>query len=314
MAAEKIIIDFWDVGQGDATVIRLPDDKIILLDVGPKNSPVIDWLADKTPDIHAVTISHNDKDHAGALPSLVKMPTIRIGTIYMLVDRDKKSSIFQNLWEPVKEQADLNRFSVLRLTQDEIIWQNENTCLKVIYPNFIENVAANNPNQTSAVICLFFESEPKIVWAGDAPMQVIANKCQGNTPYLLHGPHHGAPIDKNQGQFKDWVNAFRPDRVFISVGTNNTYSHPSSVYLQSQVKQGCQVSCTQLTSLCDRNHIRNDTAVLQTAGLLGLRSNRSGVPCRGCLRLTMANGVIASDPFDAEHLRRVKMLRRPKCL
>lgn len=314
MAGEKLIVDFWDVGQGDATVIRLPDGKVVLIDVGPKGSPVIDWLSDKRPPVHAAVITHNDDDHAGSLPSLVKMPGISIQTVYMLLDRDKNSKKFQNVWRPVREEEKRGRLSVTGLSDDRVVWQEGASCLKVVYPGFSENIEAKGPNETSAVVCLYYGDELKIVWPGDAPMRVLAEKCQGSSPHALHGPHHGGPVDRKKNGFKSWVESFMPERVFVSVGTNNSYSLPFPDYLQQQASRGCRVNCTQLTSHCDRAHISKKTPVINTSALLGLRSSRSGVPCRGCFRLTIENGIVVPDPWDDEHSTRVARLRRPKCL
>jgi len=313
VAQEKLIADFWDVGQGDGTVIRLPDGKLVIIDVGPRGSPIIDWL-DRSPTIHAAILTHNDEDHAGSLPSLVRLPGISIETVYMLLDRDKGSSQFQNIWRPVREEERKGRLSVIALTRDTVIWQGGDTSLKVVYPSFSESIEAKRPNESSAVVCLYHKTEPKIIWPGDAPMQIVADKAANTLPHLLHGPHHGAPVDRRKPGFRTWVESLAPERVFVSVGTNNRYNLPAQDYLQMQASRGARVICTQLTRLCDPQHVTSGQPVLQTAALLGLRSPRSGVSCRGCLRLTIESGTILADPWDAEHFRRVKALRRPKCV
>jgi competence protein ComEC len=315
VAEKSLTIDFWDVGQGDGTVVRLPDGRLILIDIGPKNSPIIDWLADTPRHIHAAVISHNDSDHAGALPSLVKMPTLSFSTVYMLLDRDKTSVTFRRLWQPVRDEERKKRFSVLSLTADSVIWQDGPLSLRVIYPSFSQNIDAVGPNETCGIVCLYYKNELEIIWAADVPMRVLAEKCMGSTPYLLGGPHHGGPVDRKDPQFRQRVEAFCPDRVFISVGTTNQHGHPSSKYLNLHVRRGCHLICTQLTKLCDNIHVNQETPVLQSAALLGLRPARSGVPCRGCLRLTVYNdGSIAPDRFDDEHMKRVKALKRPHCI
>lgn len=314
MAKEKLIIDFWDVGQGDTTVIRLPDDSLILIDVGPKGSPVVDWLADRSPVIHGLILTHNDEDHAGALPSVVKMPGIVIRTVYMLLDRDKKSSRFQNIWRPVRQEETNGKFTVLGLSRDNEIWSDGDTCLKVIYPSFSEGIEANRPNESSAVISLIHKGKVLVVWPGDAPMRVVADKCSSTVPSLLHGPHHGGPVDRKAAGFETWVEAVEPERVFVSVGTRNSYNLPSQDYLNFQASRGCRVVCTEITRLCDNHRVIGKTPILQTAALLGLRASRTGIPCRGCFRLTVKDGNALPDPYDEEHLNRVKALRRAQCV
>lgn len=318
VARTELIVDFWDVGQGDATVIRLPDGKAILIDTGPKGSPVIDWLADKLPELHAVIVTHNDADHAGSLGSLVKMPGVRIETVYMLDDRDKTAKKFQDIWRPVREEQLKGRFAVRRLEVDAVtsIWEDNDNSLTVVYPDFAENLDSNpnRPNETSGVICLVYKGETKIIWPGDAPMRVVAEKCGGTRPDLLHGPHHGGPVDRKKARFRDWVQSLKPDRMFVSVGTTNGHSLPNPGYLEMQAERGCQITCSQLTRHCDPKHVLQEWPVIQTSALLGLRAPRSGVPCRGCFRLKVKNGVVSPDEFDTEHRKRIKGLQRPKCL
>jgi hypothetical protein len=152
-----------------------------------------------------------------------------------------------------------------------------------------------------------------MIWPGDAPMRIVAEKCAQTTPDLLHGPHHGGPVDRKKPGFKTWVESFMPERVFISVGTHNYYNLPSADYLKMQADHGCRITCTELTQLCDRIHVTDQKPVLQTAALLGLRASRTGVPCRGCLRLIFNQGMILADPWETEHLKRIQNLKRPHC-
>lgn len=316
VAEANLIADLWDVGQGNCSVVRLPDNSLLIFDVGPRSSPLIDWLADKPRNIHSVVITHNDEDHAGALPSLVKMPGQKIGKIYLLQDRDKQSEKFQNIYRPVREEERAGRLEVLGAFKDTLIWESpsKRRQFRIVYPSFSENIDANTPNVSSAVICLIQDAKVRCVWPGDAPMRVIAERCGGSMPFILDGPHHGNPVDRKHKDFSTWANAFDPERVFISTGTNNKHNHPSEQYLRLQVDHGCRVLCSQLTKLCDNVRINNVDPVLQTSALLGLRPPRRGVPCRGCFRVTVRESDVLPDPWDDEHLARVKKLRRPKCL
>ena len=35
-----------------------------------------------------------------------------------------------------------------------------------------------------------------IIWPGDAPMQILADRCNGLAPSVMTGPHHGGPVDR----------------------------------------------------------------------------------------------------------------------
>jgi len=112
LADERLIVDFWDVGQGDCSVITLPDKSLIVIDVGPRTTPLVDWLNERPRQIHSVVITHNDDDHAGGLPSLVKLAGVTIGTVYMLSDRNRDAEQFQKIFRAVREEERKGRFGV----------------------------------------------------------------------------------------------------------------------------------------------------------------------------------------------------------
>src|SRR2546429_7300991 len=90
MSDALLEIDLWDVGQGDCTVVKLPSGRLLIIDVGPRGSPLIDWLNEgsrRGVGVEAIVLTHNDADHAGALPSIVADHKQRIGAIWMLLDR-----------------------------------------------------------------------------------------------------------------------------------------------------------------------------------------------------------------------------------
>jgi hypothetical protein len=89
---------------------------------------------------------------------------------------------------------------------------------------------------------------------------------------------------------------------------------PAPEYLTQRASQGCQVVCSQITKFCDNEHVNNEVPVLQTAIFLGLRPPRSGVPCRGCFRLTVTENEIMSDSYDLAHREKIEKMKRPKCI
>lgn len=309
-------VDFWNVGQGDSTVITLPNGELIIIDVGPKGSPIIDYLNDHPKTIRAIVLTHNDSDHAGALPSLVKIHRERIRDFWMLTDRPTSDQRFLKLFRAAL-QGELDGHYVIRRLEDGAeIWSDSSlgARLTTIYPNFSANVQAANANETSGIICLEIGGRTRIIWPGDSTTQRVASKCAGSSPFMLHGPHHGAPADFRTHQALEAVQLIAPMRAFISVGTTNPYSHPRAKYIRRLGRIGCQVTCSQLTSRCDRQTTQRGDHVLQGDALLGLRPPRKGTSCRGTLRLTLHGDVLMPDEWDKEHLSRVAKLRRPQCL
>jgi len=77
-------IVFFDVGQGDAVLLRTPSDRHVLVDAGPRSPsgaavefavlPFLKRWGVQTLDLVAVT--HSDEDHLGGLPVLLKEVSI----------------------------------------------------------------------------------------------------------------------------------------------------------------------------------------------------------------------------------------------
>jgi competence protein ComEC len=320
-AVADLTIDFWDVGQADCSVITLPDGRLILIDVGKRGSPVVDWLAERrpAPRIAAIVLTHNHADHAGAMPAIVANNQSHIGGVWMLQDRPMNDPMFAKVFRSVDEAEAKGYFQVRRLENGQEIWRDDESMLRlhVLFPTFTSNVKhMGYPNQTSGLIVLDHGDKRLCAWPGDLPLLTVADQLRTKHPELLHGPHHGGPEDfkTNKAKSRQAVRDLSPRMSFISVGTTNSYSHPKPGYLGLLAASRCHVVCSQITNACDRWHFKNDTPVFDGSAALGLRSSRSGSPCRGAWRVTIKDGELIPDRFTGEHARRVAELKRPQCL
>lgn len=80
--SDDLVITFLDVGQGDATLVQLPGDRALLIDGGPGRPDGFDagrfvvapylWGRGITR-LDAVAVTHPESDHAGGLPSVVRL-------------------------------------------------------------------------------------------------------------------------------------------------------------------------------------------------------------------------------------------------
>lgn len=322
MASENLIVDFWDVGQGDCSVIKLSDNKLIVIDVADSNSPLISWLSDNPQfQIEHLILTHNDADHAGALPSLLNACNGRIHKLWLLKDRapigherKKMDRLFRLAYQAYKER----RLDVQFLSAPLTIWQDSqlNLKLEVLYPSPLEDILNSVcPNASSAILALSRNGKILVGWPGDNYLQRARDAYVGSEIELLHGPHHGAPIDRKQNpQFKQALSEIAPSRVFVSVGSKNIHNHPNQKYVRRLEVNGCRAVCSQVTRFCDKNMKDRDSHVLDGASLLGLRRPRDGFSCRGAMRLIISKANAVYDEWDAEHLSRASELYRPMCL
>lgn len=319
-SAVTLTIDFWDVGQGDCTVIHLPDGRFLLIDVGRRGCPVVDWLADRRPpaEIAAIVLTHNDADHIGGLTSILDRFRGRVGQLWMLQDRPANDPSFQKIFRRAVDAERNEGLVITRLEKGAEIWKQGDLRMQVSFPTFTANVGANRPNDTSGLLILSHGERPLCVWPGDLPTRTIASHLPDGRPGFLHGPHHGGPTDfrtrKATRDFRASVQRVAGNYGYISVGTKNPHNHPRPGYLVLLANLGCRVLCSQITTACDRLHWKEDTPVFDGTGALGLRSPRTGTPCRGAWRIRIIDGELDPDEFTNRHLAKVAALRRPQCL
>ncbi len=315
-----LTIDFVDVGQGDCSVINLPDGGFVLIDVGPRNSPIIDWLSSReqrSRRCHAIVLTHNDVDHAGALPSIFGLARSDFGKLYMLLDRPKNDEGFQVLFRKALELKTQGRLVMERLeVGHEPVWQEAalKAELAVVFPNYEQNIAAAGANQTSGILSLKINGNVEVVWAGDSLLENIGKAIGTNKPRWLTGPHHGAPGDWDKLESKTALAEFMPSRTFVSVGTFNRFFHPNREHVRRLASAGCRVVCSQITRHCHTGATGAGFSVVNGNPLLGFPQAPTGNPCRGAIRIKRIGDEFAADKWDSLHFERVKKLRRPLCV
>ena len=316
VAREPIVIDFWDVGQGDATVIRPTPDNAFIIDVGPRNSPLIDWiLRNPRINIEGLVLTHNDADHAGALAALIDGAAVRIQCVYFLQDRDKKKRPFAKLFSRLDDAYKSGELTkILRLESPQVIWCDSTGAveLTVRYPSVMQNIPATSPNVTSAVVVLTARNIVKVIWASDAPLELVAKHCSGARPDYMVGPHHGAPVDRSKSAAEEWLRDIGAETILVSVGSNNTYPHPQKSFIRKSRHAGSRIVCTELTKLCDKNR---RTDVIKSHARYAVPPPNTGIACRGTVRVMLSrNDDIIGDDLDNAHQEEIKKLQRPQCL
>jgi len=314
---QKLSVVFWDVGQANCSTLHLPDGSLIIIDTGNRGSPLIDWLGERPNKIKAVIITHNDADHVGSLPALIDAYRDRIAEIYLLVHQTDYQEKGQKLFRRLS-LAETQGMHVKRLEADKIIWENNDlgAVLRVVHPSMLENYNAGNPNRTSGILCLEMNRKVEVIWPGDAPLYKVQKHCSGTSPSVLVGPHHGAPEDYRSFEGLNAIKAVNPRSNYISVSTKNKYSHPRLKFIRRLEMEGCNVTCSQMTTQCDRIQVlQRRKPLIQSHALLGLRPPRNlGITCRGPLRIDWDGNKFVHDQLVNEHYNRISALKRAQCL
>ena len=307
----KIDVDFWNVGQGDASSFRRPDRSWDIIDVGPVNSQLCQYfaiLSHSSERIHALVLTHNDGDHVGGLTSLLNIPNLVIEKVFLLKDmyEIRKNPIFRQL---IKKVGAKNIYRLEREGEDKPIDVFDDYTLVVKYPRVADNLTAAKSNDTSGILSLTWNDQDVIVWGGDNKIHTILEHVSPNMP-MLFGPHHGGPQDYKNERFDGDVLALAPQKAILSFATENTYHHPRPKYMSALKQSKCQMICIQR---CKRCKSEKCFPLVDGDGYYKLPSPREGTPCHGHVRV-IVNGLEVHDELEAEYLANKQNVRNRKCL
>lgn len=324
----KLRVDFWDVGQGDCSVITLPDDRLIIIDTGRAASSCLpEWLGARRNEIYGIIITHNDDDHSGCFPTILERFHNRIRNAFLLIDAPLNSRNRRDLFQTALRHHRYHGLKLVQLSTAERRvfggkFENESVALTCAYPTFSAGIQqalskAPKPNNMSAILCLYVNGRLEIIWPGDARVATVNSACTPTRAAVLVGPHHGSPDDKASKEFEAELNRWSPDNLWISVGTGNPHGHPNEHYLRSRAARRSRVICSQLAMCYARR--RSDLAhVMHTHVALGLLPPRShnSISCRGAMQWNWDSGNrrFVPDVFHDPHWRAVNQMKKAICL
>ncbi len=230
-------IYFMDVGQGDATLIRTPDDKRILIDGGPTDQ-VEDLLYRALPwwdrRIDVMILTHPHADHVTGLTYV--LDDFKVGEFWYN-GAPYATEIYNQLIEEVQSRNIPIKNPTVGYTANlgEIN-------LKVIHP-LTPQVTASDPNDTSIVNYLTYKNFDLLL-TGDAGVSVETELKNRGLLYdidVLKVGHQGSHTSSSQA-FLDIV---QPETGIIMVGENN-YGHPHKDVLERYRAMGVKLFETDL--------------------------------------------------------------------
>jgi len=224
---KKTKIVFCNVGQGDATYIRIKNKVDVLIDAGPDRK-ILNCLGKYMPfwdkKIELAFLSHPNKDHYQGFFFINERYKINK---FIINDGPFVSQTYKKLVNNLKK----NKVSILNKFQgDQINILNDRFLF--IWPT--RNYFSTNDNDYSHLI-FFQENSFKVLFTGDASPKIL-NLIGENYYYknlianitLLKIPHHGS----KKGLNKKFLSIINPKIAVISVGKNNSYGHPDKEVLK----------------------------------------------------------------------------------
>jgi competence protein ComEC len=233
-------ITFLDVGQGDASVIEFPDNKVMIID-GGKNEPdmgrmvVAPYLWSRgIKNIDYVAVSHNHPDHYGGL--LYIMDTFRIGELWLnSIPGHESLGLYRKLINNNIPHRVLRRGDIL----EEDIYR-----IAILHP--YDEFSADSPrgvfskeNSASLVIRIDI-GKTSVLFTGDIEAEAEENLIHLGSLLrsdLLKVPHHGGRTSSSW----EFLEAVSPRTAIASVGRYNSFHHPHAETVERYMARGIKV-------------------------------------------------------------------------
>jgi competence protein ComEC len=250
-AAAELEVDFLDVGQGDAELIKTPFGQNILIDGGP-NSSIIDRLSEELPfwerTIDLVILSHPHDDHVNGLNEVLKRYEVKqIAASGVL----HTSPGYLEWLAAVKD----GRIPLTIIDRPQTISLGENCQLRFLHPvKPLLGRGVENLNNSSLVVKLVY-GETSFLFTGDIEAEVekellaFASSTAGSAGIkadlkadVLKVSHHGSDTSSDE----KFLAAVRPALAVISVGADNTFGHPNLRVLKRLERVGAAVYRTDI--------------------------------------------------------------------
>ena len=230
---------FFDVGQGMAVFVEMPQGTQILIDGGPSDK-ILEKLAQEMPffdrRIDLVISTHPDFDHLSGLVEVLKSYEVNAVAWTGVVGQTAEFREF--MAEAEKERADK-----IILKRGQRIQAGSGLSIDVLAPlDDFEGRAAKDTNVSSLVLKMTYGLDTFMLM-GDAPVSVereLLEQTDDLEGEVLQVGHHGSKSSTSQ----DWLETVIPEVAVIQVGKDNKYGHPSPEVLERLQKYGIKVMRT----------------------------------------------------------------------
>ncbi|GAB4366733.1 MAG: DNA internalization-related competence protein ComEC/Rec2 [Calditrichia bacterium] len=230
-----------DVGQGESSLVRTRENRLLLFDAGPVYSnfdsgrdailPAVQEIGKLS--LHRVFISHPHADHLGGLFFLAS--ATKIDTVYLT-----HLKTTYHLQDSIQHVLQKHQIPFRFLEMGDIVPIDRYTRAYVLGPPpvFLSPTGTSGAeiNNTSLVI-LLKTSDGSILFTGDSERGVEKELLSWGSTLdcdVLKLGHHGSYTSSSAA----FLNAVSPLIGLIPVGRDNRYDHPSRFILEQLQKSG----------------------------------------------------------------------------
>jgi competence protein ComEC len=228
-------IDFFDIGQGDSSLIKLPNNRLVLIDGGPDNL-VLKRLGENLPfysrKIETIILSHFHDDHIIGLIEVIRRYQVAT-LIYM------KGSKSSELLELLLKTAKQKNIKIIALENEAQLDYAPNCFLKLFNPLILKVPVDDNNSLVAKLNC----GKLSALFSGDNSLKVetaLLKTKEDWSSHVFKVSHHGSKTANGEAFLK----AIRPNLAVISVGANNRFGHPNQEIIERAQSLKIQVKRT----------------------------------------------------------------------
>jgi len=241
----------WDVGQGAASSLLLPDGKVLLVDAPGRAGSRFNGGTTVASGLRSLGLSHADvlivshaqSDHIGGMASLVQGLN-HIGELWLAdVPSVRTSPAVRALISHV-----LKHHGKLRWVKRGDVINFSGSSIRVLWPP--QGLSVENVNNASLVISIQLANGRRLLLPGDIEAQTEAvlfddgseidsradlKKIMASDVLLI--PHHGSRTSSTA----DFVHAVHPSVVIAQTGFANRYGFPNTKVVQRYQRAGGKI-------------------------------------------------------------------------
>lgn len=237
-------VTFFDVGQGDATILRPKNNDVTIVDVGGqlqmlpnKQATVNDVTTNYQVEelahflkghainsVHRLILTHKDFDHIGNLSTFLEI--IRVNNIYIPAGMEKQTAFKKMLRPHLKKGLSIKPVVVGKKISNNML---------ICHP-ITEGKGENDDS-----ISLYIDyGHLNLMLTGDLSKsgeQKIIERFKLPKIDILKFGHHGSKTSTDD----KFVNQLQPTIGIVSAGVNNRYHHPNIETLRTAKKYHVKV-------------------------------------------------------------------------
>lgn len=235
-----LVVTFFNVGQGDSTLIQTPSGKSILIDTGPPaaNVTLFDELGHLgVHHLDMLITSHPDQDHYGNTVAVLR----RFPTATVVDSGFVKGSLTQeSLLAEVKRQ----NIPFVNVTRQHLVGTRQNLGDDVTLDYLAPALISPSANDSSIILKISM-GRVGFLFMGDAEAgerALLLASGRNVQATVLKIAHHGS----QNGTDDNLLVRVHPEVAVISCGLWNRYGHPNQATLDALGRAGVKIWRTDL--------------------------------------------------------------------